>query len=26
VEKDRPFSRANEVLVAAGRGAIDWSL
>jgi uracil-DNA glycosylase len=26
VEKDRPFSRANEVLVAAGRGPIDWSL
>ncbi|MBL8918853.1 MAG: uracil-DNA glycosylase [Myxococcaceae bacterium] len=26
VTKDRPFTRANERLVAAGRGPIDWSL
>jgi uracil-DNA glycosylase len=26
VEAERPFSRANAVLQAAGRGAIDWSL
>jgi uracil-DNA glycosylase len=26
VEKDRPFTKANQVLEAAGRGPIDWSL
>lgn len=26
VEKDRPFSRINRLLVEAGRGAIDWQL
>lgn len=26
VTKERPFTRANELLIAAGRGPIDWSL
>jgi uracil-DNA glycosylase len=26
VEAERPFSKANEVLEAAGRGAIDWKV
>lgn len=26
VERDRPFTKANQLLEAAGRGAIDWSL
>ncbi|MBE2249522.1 MAG: uracil-DNA glycosylase [Myxococcus sp.] len=26
VAKDKPFSKANALLVAAGRGPIDWSL
>lgn len=26
VTRDRPFTRANELLIAAGRGPIDWSL
>lgn len=26
VTKDKPFTKANELLVAKGRGAIDWTL